>query len=736
MIYNLSLKIKILFLSIGSILIISISSLILILNSFNHQEELLKDKLYLVTVDLSNSIQDQFYDRYGDIKTFSLYFRNLHGNSFDSVNYLNQVAEHYGIYDLITVTDLNGKLLYVNNKSPKGKKIGSEILYKKNFSSYLWFKETLNKKYLEDPKKDLTKVNFQDAQFNEILEMVYAEKIYSTVFSTFIYNSNGIPIGIISAHANFNWVENIVDKIYENFVKSGLNTVELTLVDKNGVIILDYDPSANSGNINFIHDEKTLNKTNLFKSWNVAENDKIIEDGVREALHSRRNIMQVKSFKSVVGKKIVDELNWKVIIRVDRDEAFSEIIKSKIIFMAVFLIILTCVILLNLYFGFSLSNTLMGFVNKMYTGNQKLNKTSIEATEISKELSSAATEQAASLQETVTAVNEISAMMNKTADMATLSRKKSDENKIKVTEGKKTVDKMVNSISIIKSNNQDILNQVLDGNKKISEIVKVIAEIESKTKVIDEIVFQTKLLSFNASVEAARAGEHGKGFSVVAEEVGNLAQMSGNASKEISKMLDNSIDKVKKIIDETKGNVEKILESSKNGIKNGEEVSKECEGIFEKILLNTEEFNNLVYEIANSSQEQAKGVNEINFAMHELDSVTHQNSSIAQKSSQTSSELLMQIYELEEIALNLVKTVKGNKTNSIKKDIENKPDMKTKNKDKNHNQYDKKNEDKSKNRNIDINKTINKKNENMKTKADELKEGEVPSYDDSRFEEL
>jgi methyl-accepting chemotaxis protein len=85
-------------------------------------------------------------------------------------------------------------------------------------------------------------------------------------------------------------------------------------------------------------------------------------------------------------------------------------------------------------------------------------------------------------------------------------------------------------------------------NDEISSIVKVIAEIGDKTKVINDIVFQTKLLSFNASVEAARAGEQGKGFAVVAEEVGNLATMSGKAAEEISSMLGDSMGKVELIV--------------------------------------------------------------------------------------------------------------------------------------------------------------------------------------------
>lgn len=69
---------------------------------------------------------------------------------------------------------------------------------------------------------------------------------------------------------------------------------------------------------------------------------------------------------------------------------------------------------------------------------------------------------------------------------------------------------------------------------------------------INEIVFQTKLLSFNATVEAARAGENGKGFSVVAVEIGKLEQISGNAAKEISELLYNSTKPVSETIENNK----------------------------------------------------------------------------------------------------------------------------------------------------------------------------------------
>jgi methyl-accepting chemotaxis protein len=78
------------------------------------------------------------------------------------------------------------------------------------------------------------------------------------------------------------------------------------------------------------------------------------------------------------------------------------------------------------------------------------------------------------------------------------------------------------------------IQELKENLSRISEVFKIVQEIAEKTNVINDIVFQTKLLSFNASVEAARAGEHGKGFAVVSEEIGKLAASSGKASVEIN----------------------------------------------------------------------------------------------------------------------------------------------------------------------------------------------------------
>ncbi len=665
---KISLKLKILILCLAGSFSIFIISIIFAFYNFNSQENLIKERMYQSAEDLSNTIQDEFYERYGDAKTFALYFKNVSGYSKEEVNYLNKLVKFYGFYNLILVCDLNGKLIVTNDENADGKKINSEILYKENFSQTKWFKETLAKKYSEDASKGFTQVNIQQPDFNELIEKVYKEKTYSTIFSTFIHNSKGEPIAVLSNHANFYWIENTVTRIYDNFVNSNIKTLHVSMLDKDYNVILDYNPSKNGYKTKLIHDEKILNKYNLIKSGQPAALKLSKgEEGTLESVNSRYKVKQINAYKNVVGKKIVDDIGWKLLVRFDSDESYARTNQSRNIFLVLFLILFLIIIGASSYFGTFLANKLKYIANNLSKGNQILIQTSKEATSESQKLSSSATQQASSLHETVTAVNEINAMMSRSSEMAINSQKKSEENISKVNEGKNTINNMIRSINNIKQSNQEIMEEVLESNKNISNIIKVISEIENKTKVINEIVFQTKLLSFNASVEAARAGEHGRGFSVVAEEVGNLAKMSGSASNEISTLLENSIHKVQSIVNQTKNNIDQILAKSKNTIKEGEEVSQECVAIFEQILINSEEVNTLVLEITNSAKEQAKGIYEINNAMHELDHVTNQNNTIAEKTTQTAYELLKQSNELEIMAKSLMEIIDGNDLKILKR---------------------------------------------------------------------
>ncbi|MBX3020875.1 MAG: methyl-accepting chemotaxis protein [Bdellovibrionales bacterium] len=255
----------------------------------------------------------------------------------------------------------------------------------------------------------------------------------------------------------------------------------------------------------------------------------------------------------------------------------------------------------------------------------------------SEQLSQSATEQAASLEETAASVEEMNSMVSKNSENANSAAATSGKSQEAVNQGKEVIQKMIASMEAINRSSEGMV-----------ETVKVIEQIDKKTKVINEIVNKTELLSFNASVEAARAGEHGKGFAVVAEEVGNLARMSGAAAEEIASLLEESINKVNQMVAETKKNVD-----------TGAQVTRECGEVFEEVVQNVASVSGMATEIASASQEQSRGITEITKAMSQLDQMTQQNAATSEECASAAEELSAQAESLKNAIGVLVVTVNG-----------------------------------------------------------------------------
>ena len=298
-------------------------------------------------------------------------------------------------------------------------------------------------------------------------------------------------------------------------------------------------------------------------------------------------------------------LKWSIVSDITTNEAYASVYSLK--YAVAVLALISAILIFVLAFSISskISKKISDIAKKLSLSVDAMASSSDVASRSSTELSEAATEQAASLQETVSSIDEISSMVQRNADAANSSAEVSGRSTDAALRGKKTVETMITSIAQIASSNDDLLKSMQKSNEEISKIVTVISEIGDKTKVINDIVFQTKLLSFNASVEASRAGEHGKGFAVVAEEVGNLASMSGKAALEITEMLDKSIEQVSSIFESTKSTAEFLVKNGKEKIEIGTKTAKECGVSLDEILKNVNSVNELVKEIATASVEQA-----------------------------------------------------------------------------------------------------------------------------------
>jgi methyl-accepting chemotaxis protein len=240
--------------------------------------------------------------------------------------------------------------------------------------------------------------------------------------------------------------------------------------------------------------------------------------------------------------------------------------------------------------------------------------------------------QAAAIQETASSVNEITAMVSKSTDSAVNSQAKSQENSVAAKQGKETVYNVIKAMNSLSDSTKEMTTRFDQTSTELQDVVNIINQIGEKAKLINDIVFQTKLLSFNASVEAARAGEHGKGFAVVAEEIGNLASMSGSSAEEIATILDESVQKVNDLVTNNQREIDSLVQNNTQKVTHGIDTAKECEVALNTIIDNIENINSSISDIAQASQEQDSGIKEISQAINEFNKNNQQTVFLANES--------------------------------------------------------------------------------------------------------
>jgi methyl-accepting chemotaxis protein len=201
-------------------------------------------------------------------------------------------------------------------------------------------------------------------------------------------------------------------------------------------------------------------------------------------------------------------------------------------------------------------------------------------------LNQSSNEAATSLEETAAALEEITSnIRNNTENIAQMSNFSNN-----VTDSAKEGEQLANETTVA-----------------MEEINTQVTAINEAITVIDQIAFQTNILSLNAAVEAATAGEAGKGFAVVAAEVRNLASRSAEAAKEIKTLVENATQKAN----------------------HGKNIAGNMIVGYKKLNENIAKTINLISDIENASKEQLSGIEQINDAVTQLDQQTQQNAAVA-----------------------------------------------------------------------------------------------------------
>ncbi len=221
------------------------------------------------------------------------------------------------------------------------------------------------------------------------------------------------------------------------------------------------------------------------------------------------------------------------------------------------------------------------------------------------DLSQRTEETASNLQQTASSLEEITGTVRQTADSS------------------RTANQLVTTASDAAAKGGEVVDQVVSTTGEIDESSRRIADIIGT---IDGIAFQTNILALNAAVEAARAGEQGRGFAVVASEVRSLAQRSAEAAREIKALIGTSVERVEA----------------------GSRLVRDAGESMREIVVSVQRVTDIIGEITAASNEQSRGIDQINSAVAQLDQMTQQNAALVEESAAAAESLKHQATKLGE----------------------------------------------------------------------------------------
>jgi methyl-accepting chemotaxis protein len=355
-----------------------------------------------------------------------------------------------------------------------------------------------------------------------------------------------------------------------------------------------------------------------------------MEDLARQMLSGGTGIQHARTPEGdrIIAYAPLGHGGWSLAVTQPRSEIIAPMVKMRNI-LAVALVAITAFLagLVTWIVRRNVNRPIQRIVGKLGDGAERVSGAAAQLSSTGRSLAEHSSEQAASLEETSSSLEEMSSVTKQNAGSA----READH---LMQETNRVVEKANASMTQL----TQAMGDISHASEETSRIVKS----------IDEIAFQTNLLALNAAVEAARAGQAGAGFAVVADEVRALAIRAAEAARNTAGLIEGTVTKVQE----------------------GSQIVNKTASDFSEVADRSHKVGGILRQIATASDEQARGIEQINQAVTDMDSIVQQNAAGAEESAGASQEMNVQAEQLKAIVEELITMVgMGNRESTVHREV-------------------------------------------------------------------
>jgi len=562
--------------------------------------------LQALSARLLDTIERNLFERYGDVQAFaSNYILQVYPLSAPEAQKpiteaINTYVRLYGIYLISMVVDAQGKVVAVNTLDALGKPVDTGFMIGKDFSSARWFLDAKEGKFTES--KELSGTVVEDVFRDSDAVKLAGSEALVVGYSAPIKNDKGEVIGVWRNLADFTLVEDIVKGGWKRLKQDGFASAELALINKQGTVIFEYDPSL-AGTEATVRKADTVLKLNFLEVGLKSAQEVVSgKSSNGRDFHIRKKQWLAAGYSPSKGALGYPGLGWGLIVRVPEAELYAAernadrltytVIGLSVVLLAgvAFFVARSLVAPIQLCVraveqlaegdltaevAFKRSDelgtmadalnlcvkNLRGMVGEMISMAKGLEGASVLLEQTAGEQAAGAEQINASSNTVASAGEELAATSHSMASSATQINQS-------VTTVSAAVEEMLASIhEVAKNCSQE--SAIARRAEERSQVAKDLMgqldaaslEIGKVVELIHRIADQTNLLALNATIEAASAGEAGRGFAVVAQEVKELARQSAVATEDIRNqvaMIQRGTKESSAAIDEVAGVIQEV----------------------------------------------------------------------------------------------------------------------------------------------------------------------------------